>query len=101
MSTNEQMLLIGRLSTERTTARREMALVGRKIIDGGDALYKIGMVLMRSGIRIDGLVEGSGLIETALRRGDLKDLHQSIEEYRSLNSRVDELSESLRQAGAE
>lgn len=99
MSTQEQMAAIGGLVTERTEARRKLALLAREIRDTGSALYNAGQLLMRE-LVID-LNPGMKIINEVASRGGLGRLKEATAEYQATKARIDELSKSLQEAGAE
>jgi hypothetical protein len=101
MSPDEQMREIGRLVTERTAAKREAALILRRIQDAASALNKAGAHLMRNYPTADDLNEGLKLLDEVLRFGDVATLKTSVAEYRSLQERNTALTYSLKSAGVE
>jgi hypothetical protein len=99
MSETEQLTAIGRLVTERSSARRHFGLLGQQIRDTGTKLYEAGTALTRMDMRE--LAKGLSLIEALISQGGLDGLQTAITEYQRLQARIAELTASLNQAGAE
>jgi hypothetical protein len=101
MSTDEQRREVGRLTIERAEAKREAALVLRRIQDAARALNNAGAHLMRSYPNASELTEGLRLLDEVLEFGDVATLKTSIAEYQSLQERIAALSDSLKSADME
>lgn len=99
MSIEEQDSAIGKLSRERTQAKRESALLLRQIKDTGKALSGVTHILMME-FRPD-LPAGLKEVDKLISAGGLDYLKKTIAEYLDLQRKIAEISASLRDAGAE
>jgi hypothetical protein len=99
MSSDEQFIAIGRMTTERADVRRQIALLAREIQDAGKTLYEGGTHLMRANPDVQEMEKG--VIQLQQIRGGLERILAAVADYKRLVQRQVELSTSLRDAGAE
>jgi hypothetical protein len=101
VSTEEQYLAIGTMTTQRTDARRQAAILRQEIKDTGDAMRIAGSFMTGEFKNLPEIDKASTLLRELGNRGGLQRLAEAIEEYRAFRVRDEELSASLREAGGE
>jgi hypothetical protein len=99
MSQDEQMVAIGKLVTERAAARRELALLARRIKDAGSSMSYLGNVLARDSAR--DLNEVTRGVDRLVSLGGLDGINKDVRDHQAIERRIAELSNSLKEAGAE
>ena len=99
MSTEAQLAAIGKLVTERTQGRQASVLLGQQIRDVGHALDEVGSIIMREHMPQLGvaLIKLNELINA----GNLQKLREKILDYQVLETRIEDLTKSLKDSGAE
>ena len=99
MSTDERMAAIGKLVTERTQARQASVLLGQQIRDAGKALEEAGAIIRRE--HLPQLGVAATKLNELINAGGLQKLREKILDYQVLESRIGDLSKSLKDSGAE
>lgn len=100
MSTDEQMILVGRLTMEKAEANRQRALLGSELRKLVDPLQKLASCLTqpddetRMGV-------ASVTLEELISKGSLEHVRQLVSEVQEAVKRTKEISKTLREAGAE
>jgi hypothetical protein len=98
MSTDEQMAAIGRLVTERTTAKREQSLLNHKIQTLAENLTALGGSL-RWNLGEQNQRKAVPLLDDLLKAGGLEALKSSLSEYNAVTQRLAMLEDRLKDAG--
>jgi hypothetical protein len=98
MSTEDQNAMIGKLHLERSSAKRESALLKSQIKEANHLLYGANHALSAHEFGVsDALKNVDALIAT----GGLDALKIAMERYIELQAKIADLSATLRGAGAE
>jgi hypothetical protein len=101
MSNEEQLLAIGKMSTERADKKRERALLLRQIQDAGGSFNKAAPLLMRQTPEVSDYQNALQILGALQQSGGLDHIRQALSEYLELTERINNLSISLRDAGVE
>jgi len=101
VSTEEQYLAIGKITSERAAARRQATLLRQEIKDTGDAMRITGSFMTGEFKSLPEIDKAATLVRELAGRGGLDRLAEAMEEYRGFRVRDEELSASLREAGGE
>jgi hypothetical protein len=99
MSEEDQNTLIVQFVTERTAARRAVALLSQDIRDRAAKLSDAGTILCR--YDLGKLAEGRKTLDEIAASGGVDALWDAIAKYLGLQSRIAELSKSLSQVGVD
>lgn len=99
MSTEEQDAAIGRLVRERAEANRQRALLEQEIKKYPDKLNELAGHLNRTDAS-DRVEKALGVIVGLTSAGGLDRLNTLVAEYQSHTRRVEEIGQTLRNAGA-
>ena len=99
MSVDERMAAIGKLVTDRTQARQASALLGQEIREAGQAMEEAGAIIRREHMPQLGVAVTK--LNELISAGSLLKLREKILDFQVLENRIEELSKSLKDSGAE
>jgi hypothetical protein len=100
MTTDEQIIVIGKLTMERAAANRQHALLNSEIGRFQTRLYDISKLLAYTDDP-ERMTETSSLLDSVVSDGGLDRLKTLLAEHQSTLRRASEITKTLKDAGAE
>lgn len=100
MSNEEQQAMIGRLVMERAEANRKRALLDQELKRYPGKLNSLAADLSRTDSH-ERMAQAINTLDGLIAAGGLDRLKEIVGEYRTLTQQVTDLSQTLRNAGAE
>lgn len=101
MSHEEQAATVGRLVLERADINRQCSLLFNEIQEWGTRVGKLSGDLSRYQSPSKNVDESIGLVDGMIAAGGADRLRKILDEYRAFGQKVADISQTLRNAGAE